>query len=209
MSEKEAWDAGTSWLMPAHKAWVRLGDLNGFLVKNPRLAQRHVSQLRSDLEEAGEKASGKAQQVVRKVLGTLKELIADLNRVRWSMVGERFREDTKVTVDGMRRQLAQALPVTAASKDTEKTVEYRITVSHSLRPKFERFLALCEYNGRVGHGAACGLYMDGDGPDKLIVESPDLQKYQDEVRKSNLGDYGHAMEKAGDSGYSVVHFKKE
>lgn len=123
MNSKEAWDTGTSWVMSAHRAWERLGDLK-HLMSDPRKAQRSVQMLRSDLEEAEEKADPRTKRVFVKILATLSDLISDLNRVRWSMVGERFREDTLLTLDEMRWQIESTLP-SAVSRMASEEVALR------------------------------------------------------------------------------------
>ena len=115
---KQAWDAGASWLISAQKAWERLGDLKNW-IQDPRRAQRQIQMLRSELEEAEEKAEGRSRIALRKVLGTLKEMVKNLNRVGWSLAGDRLREETMNTIDDMRRQIEMSLPSTArvASED--------------------------------------------------------------------------------------------
>lgn len=125
VAEKEAWDTGTSWLMSAQQAWERLGELKSKMF-DPRKAQRHVRMLRSDLEEAEEKADGRSKAVFKKVLGTLTKLVADLNRVHWSMAGERFREETMLTLDSMQRQIESALPAMARMAAEETRLRDRV-----------------------------------------------------------------------------------
>ena len=53
---------------------------------------------------------------------------------------------------------------------TVVTKQFTVTASPDFIVRFERFLALCQRNGAVGHSAVCALWVDGDGSDRPQFE---------------------------------------
>ena len=85
-------------------------------------------------------------------------------------------------------------------KKTKITKTFEIEVEgKELITRFERFLALLHYNGRFGHSALFGMFLDGDGDEKLTVKNLD----ESLSREVNLiGGVGYDVEIANYSNYS-------
>lgn len=116
--------------------------------------------LRSDLEEAEEKSNGRAKATFRKVLGILQGMMKNLNRVDWSLTGERLREETMLTIDDMRRQiegtLSSAVPVRMATSEDNVLRQKVIRLAYEnpeLRPKLLPIIAArgMDFQGEYDH----------------------------------------------------------
>jgi len=83
------------------------------------------------------------------------------------------------------------------------TKTFEITTSPSIMRTVERFFALLHYNSRFGHSAMFGMWLDGDGDDKVTI-SPEPE-YRDEV--GLIGGVGGAVEIAQSDSFSCCDYK--
>lgn len=79
------------------------------------------------------------------------------------------------------------------SKLPTETVVFTITANHVVMERLKRFLARLERNSRVGHSAKVGLFLDGDGQDRLTVDEPALPSYESEKFRGAGGGHGYEM----------------
>ena len=71
--------------------------------------------------------------------------------------------------------------------------------SATIKRRFERFLALLHYNSNFGHSGLFGMYLDGDGSEKIQVKNHN-NRYMREV--DLIGGIGYDIEIVNDNGYS-------
>ena len=59
------------------------------------------------------------------------------------------------------------------------TKAFTVTTSKSVMKRFEKLLAMLQFNSGWGHSSTFGMFLDGDGPDRFMVEpkpDPSLAK---------------------------------
>lgn len=87
------------------------------------------------------------------------------------------------------------------------TKKYEITFSDPyIMERFERLLALFHFNSSFGHSGMFGMSLDGDGPEKIKINSFS-PKYCHEV--DAIGDANYDIDIAIDNGYSGRYINKE
>lgn len=80
---------------------------------------------------------------------------------------------------------------------------FEIETSPEVMERIERLLALLHYSSAFGHSASFGMFLDGDGEDRVVV-SP-RPKYKNEV--DITGGIGGDIEIAVNGGYTVKSLK--
>ena len=76
---------------------------------------------------------------------------------------------------------------------------FEVETSPAVMERLERFLALLHHNSNFGHSALFGMWLDGDGSDKVkVIPTP---KFSDEV--GLIGGVGDGVEIAGNGCYTV------
>lgn len=79
------------------------------------------------------------------------------------------------------------------------TRTFKITTSPEIMNTIERFMALLHFNSIFGHSSLFGMFLDGDGNEKVTVA--DIPKYiAKEVE--TIGGVGYGVEIAHSNGYS-------
>ena len=81
---------------------------------------------------------------------------------------------------------------------------FEIETSPEVMERIERFFALLHHNSNFGHSATFGMWLDGDGSDKVSV-SP-KPRYAKEV--DLIGGVGGSIEIAGNNCYTCCDTKK-
>ena len=80
----------------------------------------------------------------------------------------------------------------------KQTKIFTITTSPDLMKRIERFLALLHFNSGFGHSGLFGMFLDGDGCEKVEVSDLDRNlRYEVEA----IGGVGYHIEIAGSEGY--------
>ncbi|MYE06892.1 MAG: hypothetical protein F4Y04_06695 [Chloroflexi bacterium] len=82
----------------------------------------------------------------------------------------------------------------------KETRAYRITAEPAVLDRLERLLAVMQYSGDVGHTGTFGMWLDGDGADRLKVEGFATGKYRKGCEK--ITGVGYHVEMATDHGFS-------
>ena len=104
--------------------------------------------------------------------------------------------------------VAGSLDVAEARK-VRKT--FTIEAEASTMGRLERFLALAQYNGSVGHSSFIGMHMDGDGADSLTVTAKGfgwrLSNWRGGLEK--VTGVGYDVEMATDYGYSGLNVDRD
>ena len=86
------------------------------------------------------------------------------------------------------------------------TKTFTITASPKLIKRLERFFALIHFSSNWGHSGLFGMYVDGDGADRINV-SPLDKTLRPGVNK--VTNWGYGVELAMDGGFSGAHLEKE
>jgi hypothetical protein len=87
-------------------------------------------------------------------------------------------------------------PGNEGNKMITKTIT--ITTDSTMMKRIERFLALLHYNSCFGHSGLFGMYLDGDGWEKVKVEGLDRRLA---LEVDAIGGVGYDIEIAQDNSY--------
>lgn len=88
------------------------------------------------------------------------------------------------------------------SNKEQITKTFTVTASKDVMKRFERFLALLHYNSSFGHSNHFGMYLDGDGPEKLRVNEVNHELHR-EVEL--IGSTAYDVEIANTDNYSGLY----
>ena len=89
--------------------------------------------------------------------------------------------------------------------EQQETKTFEITTSKTVMRVIERFLALLHHNSNYGHSACFGMWLDGDGSDKVSVKP--RPKHAGAV--DAIGGVGYDVELAGPNSYSGIFKDKK
>ena len=85
------------------------------------------------------------------------------------------------------------------------TKTFTITTSADVMKRLERFFAMLHFNSNWGHSSFFGLFVDGDGADKITVDPKPTNHEEVDL----LGGVGFDVEIAQDNSYTGRFFAKE
>ena len=80
------------------------------------------------------------------------------------------------------------------------------TDSDDLMKRFEMMLVLMQFNSVIGHSAYCGMFVDGDGQDRIEIAELNTADYPI-VRDAPKGDLEHPV--SSSDTYNKKMFRKE
>ena len=85
-----------------------------------------------------------------------------------------------------------------------RVINLKVTDSSGLIQKFLRLMALLHRAGAVGHSGTFGMSLDGDGNERLLIESDDNNLFMRSVKKGadRVGSVGYDVELATTKGFS-------
>ena len=66
------------------------------------------------------------------------------------------------------------------------------TKTQDLMTRFEMMLLQMQFNSRIGHSAYFGMFVDGDGCDRIDIEELNTNDFP-QVRYAPIGDFEHPV----------------
>lgn len=87
----------------------------------------------------------------------------------------------------------------------KETQTFTVTATPDVMHRLERFLAMLHYNSGFGHSNHFGMYLDGDGSEKIDVHPID-KRLKHEV--DLIGHTGYDVEIANSRGYSGLYIDR-